>query len=555
MWRKSWPWVFLILVLSVFSFKSLLRPGYFPMHDDMQAMRVLQIDKCVKDGQIPCRWVPDMGYGYGYPQFIYYSPLPYYVMEIFHLGGMQIVDSVKAGIVLGFILSGLAMFLLGRSLWGNLGGLVSSIFYVFAPYHASDIYTRGAMGEFWALVFLPLIFWAIYEFVQTEKQKYMVFLALSTGGLLITHNITSVAFFPVAGLWALFLLFRYQKSKLWKKLFLSFLWGAGLAGFFLLPVIFEKKFVHVETMISGYFNYLAHFVSLKQLFFFSHWGYGSSELGPYDDLSFFIGTMQWVFSLIALVTAFVFRKKEKVFPIVIFLFLTALAATFMTHQRSSFIWSKVSLLSYFQFPWRFLTIVTFATSILSGYVIYNIKNKKTGTLLCAFMIFLVLLLNGFYFRPREWYDIGDKEKFSGSLWEKELTISIYDYLPIYAKFPPDKEAPLKPIVTEGMADFSSYTKGSDWQRGEAIVSSEKAKIVLPLYYFPGFKVWVDGKEVKTIDHNNDLGLISFYLENGSHEVYAKLLRTPVRVLGDCLSLGSILILVFVIFKKRIKTYV
>jgi hypothetical protein len=336
---------------------------------------------------------------------------------------------------------------------------------------------------------------------------------------------------------------------------LAFLWGAGFAGFFLLPVVFEKQFVHVETMISGYFNYLAHFVSLRQLFFFSHWGYGSSELGPYDDLSFFIGTMQWVFSVIALVIAFVFRKKEKVFPIVIFLFLTGLAATFMTHQRSSFIWSKVTILSYFQFPWRFLTIITFATSLLSGYVIYNIKNKKIGILLCTFMVFLVLLLNGLYFRPREWYDIGDKEKFSGALWEKELTISIYDYLPIYAKFPPDKEAPLKPTVTEGMADFSSYTKGSDWQRGEAIVSSEKAKIVLPLYYFPGFKVWVDGKEAKTIDHDNDLGLISFYLPNGSHKVYTKLSKTPVRVLGDYLSLGSILILVFVIFKKRIKKHV
>jgi len=524
------------------------------MHDDMQAMRVLQMDKCIKDGQIPCRWVPDMGYGYGYPQFIYYSPLPYYVMEIFHLGGLQIIDSVKAGIILGFLLSGLAMYLLGRSLWGNLGGVVAAVFYVYAPYHASDIYTRGAMGEFWALVFLPLVFWAIYEFVQTEKKKYMIFLALSTGGLLITHNITSFAFFPLAGLWGLFLLIRYKKIGLWKKLLVSALWGTGFAGFFLLPVIFEKNFAHVETMTVGYFNYLAHFVSLKQLFVSSHWGYGSSELGSYDDLSFFIGTMQWFFSALAVAVAFILRKREKMFSVVVFLFLIGIAATFMTHQRSSFIWSKISLLSYFQFPWRFLTIIIFAASILSGYVIYGIKNSATRIFLCAFMIYLVLLLNGSYFRPREWYNITDKEKFSGPLWEKELTISIYDYLPIFAKNPPDKEAPLKPTVTEGIAEFSSYLKGSDWQKGDMVVSSEKAKIILPLYYFPGFKVWVDGRTIKTIDFNNDLGLISFELGKGHHKIYVKLLRTPVRVLGDCLSLASVLLLVYILSGKRLPSF-
>ncbi|MGI5826538.1 MAG: hypothetical protein ACOX50_03945, partial [Patescibacteria group bacterium] len=152
MTKKTLIYFLLVVALSFFSFKSLLRPGYFPMHDDMQAMRVLQMDKCLKDGQIPCRWVPDMGYGYGYPQFLYYSPLPYYVMEGFHLAGLSVLDSVKAGFALSFVLSGLAMLVLGRSLWGELGGLVCAIFYVYAPYRASDAYSRGAVGEFWALV-------------------------------------------------------------------------------------------------------------------------------------------------------------------------------------------------------------------------------------------------------------------------------------------------------------------------------------------------------------------------------------------------------------------
>src|SRR3989344_6296183 len=117
--------VFLLIVILP-TFSALLRQGFFPMHDDMQAMRLMQLDKCVKDWQIPCRWVPDMGYGYGYPQFNYYAPLPYYIMEGFHLLGFGFLDSVKVFFVLTVLISAWAMYLLGSALWGAKGGFLSA---------------------------------------------------------------------------------------------------------------------------------------------------------------------------------------------------------------------------------------------------------------------------------------------------------------------------------------------------------------------------------------------------------------------------------------------
>ena len=70
-----WPVLLLVLIIPTFSF--LIKPGlYWNMHDDMQLVRQLEMDKCLKDGQIPCRWTPDLGYGYGYPLFNFYPPLP-----------------------------------------------------------------------------------------------------------------------------------------------------------------------------------------------------------------------------------------------------------------------------------------------------------------------------------------------------------------------------------------------------------------------------------------------------------------------------------------------
>jgi len=124
----------------------------------MQAMRLYEIDKCIRDGQIPCRWVPDMGYGYGYPQFNYYAPLPYYIMEVFHLVGFGFLDSVKAGMVLSILVSAWGMYSLAKFLWGRVGGFISSRLYIYAPYRATDFYVRGAVGELWAMAFLPFIF-------------------------------------------------------------------------------------------------------------------------------------------------------------------------------------------------------------------------------------------------------------------------------------------------------------------------------------------------------------------------------------------------------------
>ena len=59
--------VVLVVIFGLLASRDLLMPGYFPMHDDLQMMRQLEMDKCFRDGQIPCRWVPDMGYGYGFP--------------------------------------------------------------------------------------------------------------------------------------------------------------------------------------------------------------------------------------------------------------------------------------------------------------------------------------------------------------------------------------------------------------------------------------------------------------------------------------------------------
>jgi len=146
-----------VLGLSIFAWAPLLAPGYFlGAHDARHTVFFLNnFDQCIREGVLIPRWSPDFALGYGYPVFLLYSPLAYYVAEVFHLLGAVLTDAVKWTFGLAFLLSGWGMYGLGRRLFGRAGGLLAAVVYVYAPYHLLDIYVRGSLAEFLALGVLP----------------------------------------------------------------------------------------------------------------------------------------------------------------------------------------------------------------------------------------------------------------------------------------------------------------------------------------------------------------------------------------------------------------
>ncbi len=201
-WRFSW--LILLFLIAIPSFWYLLGSGYFSMHDDLQISRLYQMDLCFRDGQIPCRWVPDMGYGYGYPLFNYYPPLPYYLGQIFHLLGFSYIYSIKLLFILGLFFSSIFAYLLGRELWGKYGGMATAVFYLYAPYHAVDVYVRGALNEFLGLVLFPAVFWAVFKIVKENKKIFIIALAFFFGLLLLSHNLMAFFITPFLIAWASF---------------------------------------------------------------------------------------------------------------------------------------------------------------------------------------------------------------------------------------------------------------------------------------------------------------------------------------------------------------
>lgn len=556
--------IVVVLVVGLIAGRFLLQPGYYNMHDDLQMMRQLEMEKCLLDGQIPCRWVPDMGYGFGFPLFNYYPPLPYLVGELFRISGFSFVDTVKATFFLTFILSGMSMYLVAREFWGRLGGILSAAFYIWAPYHALDVYVRGAMNEAWALVWFPAILLTSYKLILNKKNDFiwLTALAISWAGLLMSHNLMVLVFSPLSFFWVLFWIWQTKKWKKILQLAISGVLAFGLSAFFVLPLILERDLVQLDTLVVGYYDYIVHFASLNQLLISRFWGYGASAWGLDDDMSFQVGHLHWILSLFLggfLILKIIKKRFRKIdFPVyIVFLFLASgWFATFMAHLRSIFIWKAIPPLKFVQFPWRFVILSILSFSMLVGAVVPLMVGKIRKTLQWLFvtvLIISVIFLGKDYFKPEKMGPLTDKEKFSGVAWDKLQTAGIFDYLPKAAKTAPKAPQIAVAVIIEGEGKILKPRQGTNWAEFNADIASESAVIQIGIMEFPDWRVFVDGKQVETYIGDDEWGRMHVDLKRGRHKVYARLYDTPPRTIGNLISFVSWgLLIASSLWRKRAK---
>ncbi len=544
--------ILLIVFTAFLAAHWLFKPGYFVMHDDLQMMRQLEMEKCFYDGQIPCRWVPDMGFGYGYPLFNFYPPLPYLLGEIFRLLGFSFVNTAKLLFASQFFLSGITMFILANDLWGFWGGILSAVFYIWAPYHSVDVFVRGAMNEAWAFVWFPLIFWSLRRLIITGRNKYLYWLSFSYAALLLTHNIMTMIFTPSLLLWAFYWWWRVKQWP-WRNWFLfgkqimAGVWALALAAFFTLPILWEKQFTHIESMFSGYFDWRAHFVSLNQLFISRFWGWGPSVWGTDDGMSFSLGHFHWVLLAGVMLGGVIMLWKKKLAWQEVALILgggfLAFFYAFLTHERSVPLWRLIKPLQMAQFPWRLLAGWVFFSSLVIGFLPKMVRRR----LFLVLLLISLIIWNWSFFRPAGMGPLTDEEKFSGKAWEFQQTAGIYDYLPLTVPRAPTAAPSKSWQVVNGKASGAVVVKKTNWWlwQGKA---ARPSRLRFSLFYFPGWRAWLDLKPIR-INHDKDLGRIMVDIPAGQHRLDLRFTNTPVRAWSDFISLMAWWALLIMIWRE------
>jgi 6-pyruvoyl-tetrahydropterin synthase related domain len=537
--RKRWHFA-LGLLLTLGLLWPLLAAPYFSHDDNVQTMRIYEMQQCVKDLQIPCRWVPDLGGGYGYPEFNYYAPLPYYVGDLFYLGTHDIIVAAKLTFATALVLSFVTTYVFASLLWGKLSGSVAAIFFVFAPYHALNLYHRGAMAELWAMAVFPLVFWAFLRLTREPTRWNSLLLGVALALLILSHNLSALLILALLSLLALVLLWQIRSWAYLQHLILAGASALAFSAFYLLPMLLESGFVHLETLTLNEYNYAEHFQSLRDLLLEKPWWLP----GNTAEVTHQVGTIHLLaWALSAAAACIYWRKNKQLRFIVVASSVLIVVCIFMMNPASRWIWDRFVVLSFVQFPWRLLTLVSFATSVLAGTSLLLFRSRTRR--LCAWfgLVLLVVVMNVGWFRPDRFLNVSQAQLLSDGGWDNLRMYAISDFLPKSAQVAPTQPAPALYEQLSGHSDITDAQSGSNWLKFNA-VSDTPATVQIDKFDFPNWEISLDGRLVPH-GHDGGTGLLTISLPAGAHSVEAHLRDTPVRVIGNIVSAGALIVCVLV----------
>ncbi len=577
MYKKT-IYILVLLILSFFAIKPLFIAGFFPIHDNAQVQRVFEMKNALSDGMFPVRWVEDLGYGYGYPIFNFYAPLAYYIGGLFNLLGFDPLSATKIMLGLGIILSGLTMYLFSKEFWGKSGGLISGLLYLFAPYHALNIYVRGDFAEVWAYVFIPLVFLGIYKIhchCETSKWRsdptkwivplwgnllmtkevlsWIILSSLSFAGIITSHNLTAMMITPFIIAYALILILTSAKKNhssfmihntFYIILFLTL--ALSISAFYWLPALTEMKYTNVLSQIGGGADFRDHFVCPTQLWE-SPWGFGGSAPGcSSDGLSFRIGKIHILLAALSFLVLFFVRKSKKNLKTqIIFFLLSLLASIYFMLSISKPIWETIPQMEFFQYPWRFLLLSSFSISFLGGAFTILLKNSKVAsTSFLILTILAIVVINAKLFNPQYIMNIRSSD-FINNINLKWTTSKISDeYLPKNFSKPKTKnEVPNNKLTATNNKTTITMQENRTQQFSAIISSPVTTKLFINLAWFPAWHIYINNSEAKFIQRDNGLELT---IPKGEHIATAKFIQTPIETIANILTLiGSFAIVVFI----------
>lgn len=529
--------ILLLLLFTIPAVKSLLIPGGFTSHDlTHHIIRQISMDKLLSEGQFPPRWSADLNNGYGYPVFLFNYPLPALVGEIFHKLGLGFVDSVKAVLFFSMIISILGMYLFLRSLLGSkLAAFLGAVFYLYAPLRFLTVYVSAALGSALALGILPFVFWSLLEIKNGKKWATLVG-ALSFVGLILAHNVTALIFTPVilAFAWVI------RGGRVIREMGVMFILGLGLSAWFWIPALFEKQYTRFDLIFGNF--YKDQFISLWQLLR-SPWGYGLShpQNPGLGDMSYQLGIVHILVMLVLALLIWVRREIRDIRVIGGFAMALFVISVMLMLKISLPLWESLPFLSLIQFPLRFQALSIFSASIAAALLIKYIPFRKV---VFVMLLVLVIYANRNHWHINEVFNPGENYY----LKLKTTSTSFGEHLPKWGKIA-EKASPNKLEFVEGLGEIKVIKD----QSAQVLVEVETevvGKLRFNQFYFPGWEIKIDNK-LTSFNYLFDIesyGLPVFDIEKGKHIIKAEFKNTPVRNLGDGMSLTSLILWIGILIK-------
>ncbi len=324
--------ILIILGLAAIVFVASLpafRSGIYTGHDlKFHLGRIQAIAEELQAGQFPVRYESSAWYGHGYVSTSFYGNIFLYIPAMLYIVGLPIWRAYNIYVILVNLATVLVAYFSFKGIFKcKKWALCATILYTLSGYRLANLYVRTALGEFTAMVFVPLVVYGIYriygcyinEGVQgkTFKERLKVSMPLIIGatGIIQSHILTTEL---VAGFVFLFAILNFKRTiSVIKELLTALVAIVSINAFFLVPFIdsYRSMRLHINSKMTEA-SIQPDGLYLRQIFGPITIGRGSSYPWSMEDEGFLnLGLLNILcFAVIVFTLIIVLAKKRDWFP-------------------------------------------------------------------------------------------------------------------------------------------------------------------------------------------------------------------------------------------------
>ena len=342
---------------------------------------------------------------------VFYGDLLLYFPALLRFFGVSVQGGYKVYVVA--VNAGTALvswFCLRRMLQNHWAALFGSVLYTLSIYRIINIYLRGAVGEYTAMLFLPLVFYGLWKiFTQPDGAKAAPFVWLPAvigfSGLIQTHLLSC----EIVGILTLGTCVVLLRRTLRKNTFFPLCKVVGITAllnlWFLLPLFdsMRDELVITTQESSGPHNTAAYFGQMLGLFFSGvadRYNLGLDQ-GTYEEMAIGLGlTLLLAAGLFVLVTAMGrVDRKDPVWKLGSFGLWAGVVCLLLASDV--FPWDNLynlnpvlgRLVAMVQYVWRFLSPATWFWVLAGACAVCLLANRPDLRNLSAGVLLVLTLVS------------------------------------------------------------------------------------------------------------------------------------------------------------------
>lgn len=510
----------IVLLTSLPLFSNGMNMGHdSPFH----LMRIESIAEEIRLGNIPVRMPSLYMDGAGYPVSVYYGDLLLYVPAVLRLLGFSVMTAYKFYVLMINMGTVLITYFCMKGIFKEKRiALLTCLTYCTASYRLVNIYVRSAVGEYSAMMFLPIVALAVYRIYTDDVQNFKeykknaLFLAIGMSGLIGNHMLsTEMTVFVLAAL-CVFLFKKTLRKNTIKVYLLAVLETCALSAYFIVP--FLDYYINIPILINneiqnGYRLIQTKGACLSEYFSFFRDVYGGGSSVYTNDRMLLTPGLVLMLVLVLAVILWVNQRSNKEMKV-----LTVCSVFILFVASNIFPWNDLALhfplggmLSQVQFPWRYIGLSIITLTLLLGNIL---QRTDLDRIFGKYGIEKFVVLSGIFMTCFFVGNYNDNEDANLGAYYGRAELSTYsigngEYLRQMEGW---KDMSVE-VSGNHMEQVSIDTRKGTYMKLYCKGTDKEGEICLPIWNYKGYHVTdEDGNEYEITDSDNKQ--IRFFLPAG-----------------------------------------